>query len=312
LDWRTPISESRRARRSVEAASVSLERALLLDGELEEAALGLVELGGLALDLHLEPARGLVDQVYGLVGEEAARDVAVGEGRRGDEGLVLDAHAVVDLVALLEAAQDGHRVLHRGLGAEDGLEAALEGGVLLDVLAVLVEGGGAHAAELAPREGGLQEVGGVHRPLGRPGAHEGVELVDEEDDVFRLGDFLHYPLQTLLEFASILGAGYDRGEVEDQKPFADEISGNPLADDTFREALDNCGLPHPGFPDEHGIVLCPPRQDLDDPPDLVLASDDRVKITREAHRRQVPAVFREKARILRCGGLLSGNRPFLP
>ena len=92
---------------------------------------------------------GLVDQVDGLVGQEAAGEVAVGQHGRGDQRGVLDAHAVVDLVALLEAAEDGDGVLDRRLADEHLLEAALEGGVLLDVLAVLVEGGGADHAQLA-------------------------------------------------------------------------------------------------------------------------------------------------------------------
>ena len=64
--------------------------------------------------ISMRSARGrLVDQVDRLVGQEAVGDVAVRERRRGDDRRVLDAHAVVDLVALLEAAQDRDRVLRR-------------------------------------------------------------------------------------------------------------------------------------------------------------------------------------------------------
>ena len=65
----------------------------------------------------------------------------------------------------------------------DGLEAALQGGVLLDVLAVLGEGGGADDLDLAPGEGGLEDVGGVHAALGVARADDVVHLVDDEDDV---------------------------------------------------------------------------------------------------------------------------------
>ena len=53
------------------------------------------------------------------------------------------------------------------LGAidQDRLEAALEGGVLLDVLAVLVEGRGADAVQLAARQHRLEQVAGVGRAL---------------------------------------------------------------------------------------------------------------------------------------------------
>ena len=82
---------------------------------------------------------GLVDQVDGLVGQEAVGDVAVREHGGRDERGVLDAHAVVDLVALPQAAQDADRVLDGRLADEHRLEPPLERRVLLDVLAVLVE-----------------------------------------------------------------------------------------------------------------------------------------------------------------------------
>ena len=48
-----------------------------------------------------------------------------------------------------------------GLADVDRLEAAFQGGVLLDVLAVFVERGGADAAEFAAGQGRLEQVGGV-------------------------------------------------------------------------------------------------------------------------------------------------------
>src|SRR5450756_632194 len=86
-------------------------------------------------------AGGLVDEVDRLVRQEAVADVAVGElGRRG-ERLVGDADAVVGLVAIAETLEDLDGLLDRRLGHLDLLEAALQGGVALQVLAVLVHGG---------------------------------------------------------------------------------------------------------------------------------------------------------------------------
>ena len=70
----------------------------------------------------------------------------------------------------------------RRLVHEDRLEAPLQRGVLLDVLAVLVQRGGADGVQLAARQHGLEHVGGVHGALGRARADQGVHLVDEEDD----------------------------------------------------------------------------------------------------------------------------------
>ena len=90
---------------------------------------------------------------------------------------------MVDLVALLEPAQDRDRVLDGRLADVDRLEAALERGVLLDVLAVLVERRRADGAQLAAGEHRLEQVGGVDGALGGAGADDRVQLVDEQDDL---------------------------------------------------------------------------------------------------------------------------------
>ena len=140
-----------------------LAQRLALDLELHPAPLGLVELDRHRVDLHPEPRGRLVDEIDRLVGQEAVGDVAVRQGRRRDERGIGDPDAVVDLVALAQAAQDRDRLLDGRLVDEDRLEAALEGGVLLDVLAVLVEGRRADRVELAAGEHRLQQVRGVHR-----------------------------------------------------------------------------------------------------------------------------------------------------
>src|SRR5690606_10496539 len=123
------------------------------------------------------------------------------------------AHAVVHLEALAEPSQDRDRVLDRRSIDEHGLEAALERGVLLEVLAVLIERRRADAVELAASEHRLEQVAGVHRSFGASGADDRVELVDEEDDPsVALLDLLENRLETLLELAAVLRAGDERAQ----------------------------------------------------------------------------------------------------
>jgi hypothetical protein len=65
-----------------------LER-LALHFELDELACELIELLGHRVDLHAHAARGLVDEVDRLVGQETVGDVAVRERRGSDERGVL-------------------------------------------------------------------------------------------------------------------------------------------------------------------------------------------------------------------------------
>ena len=255
-----------------------LER-LALDLELHDAALDLVDLGRHRVDLDAQPRGGLVDQVDRLVGQEAVGDVAVRQRGRGDDRRVLDAHAVVDLVALLQPAQDRDRVLDARLVDEDGLEAALQRGVLLDVLAVLVERGRADRAQLAAGEHRLEQVGGVDGALGGAGADDRVQLVEEEDDAaLAVGDLLEDGLEPVLELAAVLGAGDQRADVErDHAPVAQRV-GDVAGDDALGEALDDRGLADAGLADQDRVVLGAAREHLDHAPDLVVAADHRVEL----------------------------------
>ena len=270
---------------------------LLLDLELDDAPLEPVERLGLGVDLHADARGGLVDQVDRLVGQLAVGDVAVRQRRRGDDRRIGDLDAVVHLVALLQAAQDRDGVLDRRLIDQHLLEAPLQRRVLLDVLAVLVERGRADAMQLAARQRGLEHVAGIHGALGLAGAHHGVQLVDEQDDLaFLLGEIVEHGLQPLLELAAELRAGDQRAHVERQNALVLQALGHLAVDDALRQALDDRGLADAGLADEHRVVLGAPLQHLDGAADLVVAADHRIELARGGARRQVDGVFLQRLR----------------
>ncbi len=78
--------------------------------------------------------------------------------RRGDERGVLDAHAVMDLVALLEAAQNADGVLNAWLIDIYGLETPFERRVFFNMLAIFIECGRADAVQFAARQHWLKHV----------------------------------------------------------------------------------------------------------------------------------------------------------
>ena len=246
----------------------------------------------------------LVDEVDRLVREEAVVDVAVGHVGRRDERGVRDGDAVVRLVAVAQALEDLDRVGQRGLGDLDRLEAALERGVLLDVLAVLVERRRADDLQLAAGEHGLEDGGRVDRALGRTGADEGVDLVDEQHDVAAGADLLEDLLQPLLEVTAVAAAGDERAEVEGVELLVLEGLGHLAAHDVLGQALDDGGLADAGLADEDGVVLRAAREHLHDPLDLLLAPDDRVELALAGRGREISAELVEHER---AGGRALGG-----
>ena len=187
----------------------------------------------------------------------------------------------------------------------DRLEPALERGVLLEVLAVLVEGGRADGLQLAAGQHRLEDGGRVDRALGRAGADEGVDLVDEQHDVAAGADLLEDLLQPLLEVTAVARPGDQRAEVEGVDLLVLQRLGHVALDDVLGQALDDRRLADAGLADEDRVVLGTAGQDLHDPLDLLLPADDRVELALAGVLGQVAAELVEHQR--RRRGVAAGR-----
>ena len=168
-----------------------LLQGLALDLELDDAAVQLVDVLGLRIDLHAQAARRLVHQVDGLVGQEAVGDVAIGKCGGGDQRAVGDTHPMVQFVLFLQTSEDRDGVLDIGFGDEKRLETPRQRRVLFDMLAVFIECRGADAMQLATRQRRFEHIRGIHGAFRGAGADQCVQLVYEQDH-FAFGgrDFL--------------------------------------------------------------------------------------------------------------------------
>ena len=159
------------------------------------------------------------------------------------------------------------------------------------------ERGRADALQLAARERGLQHVGRVDRALGRPGADQRVQLVDEQDDVLVLRDLVHDGLEPLLELAAVLRARDDRRHVERQHPVVAQHVGAERVRDHEGQALHDRRLAHARLADQHRVVLLAPRQDLHDALDFLRPADGRVELPLRGELREVAAEVIQRRRL---------------
>jgi hypothetical protein len=166
----------------------------------------------------------------------------------------------------------------RRLGHLDRLEAALQRRVLLDVLAVFIERRRTDGLQLTARQHGLEDRRRVDRALGRARTDEGVDLVDEQDDVAPGADLLEYLLQALLEVTAVAGASDQRPEVERVKLLVLQGLGHVTAHDVLGQTLDHGRLADAGLTDQDRVVLGAAREHLHHALDLLLAPDHRVEL----------------------------------
>ena len=252
----------------------------LLRGGLEllYAMLGLAHRLGRAVGGDAGAGAGLVNEVDGLIGQEAILDVAVGEVRGGLDSTLRIAHMVVLLVARLERGQDLDRVLDARLLDIDGLEATLEGRVLGEVLAELLGRGGADNLEGTAREHGLEHGARVDGALGRTGTDDGVHLVDKQDDVVGLGRLLDHVLEALLKLTAILGARDKTRQVERPDILVHEVLGHVAGSYLLSQALDDGRLAHAGVAQNERVVLGAARKDLHHALDFLFAANHGIEL----------------------------------
>ena len=211
--------------------------------------------------------------------------------RRGDDRRVFDAHAVMHFVLLFQAAQDRDGVFDIGLADEDNLEAALEGRIFFDVLAIFVQRGGADGAQLSASQRGLQHVGGVDGAFGGSGADQRVQLVDEENDLsLRVFDFFQNGFEAVFKFAAIFCAGEHGAEIERNHALVLQSFRHVAGDDSLGEAFDDGGLADARLADEHRIIFRAARKNLDHAADFFVASDDGIELAAAGLLGQVAGV----------------------
>ena len=255
----------------------------------------------------MHAASGLVEGVERLVGEVAVADVALGERDAGLEGLVGIPHVVVRLIFVLDLTQNLEGLLGRRRLDHHLLESPLQSSVFLDVLTVLVEGRGTDALYLAARQGGLEDVGSVHRAGRATGADDGVDLIDEEDDVGILGEFVEHGLDALLELSAIFRAGHHAGHVESDDALVEKHARHLALHDAQGEALDYGRLADAGLTDQHGVVLLAAREDLGEALDLGLAPHHGVELALGGGLGHVIAVLVERGGVALAAALAGGH-----
>ena len=194
-------------------------------------------------------------------------------------------------VALLQAAQNTDSVLDSRLFHQYRLEAPFKGGILLDVLAILIKGGCAHHVQLAPRQHRLEHIARVHCAFCRARARHCVQLVNKKNNVFALLNLFEHRLQPFLKLTAILSPGNQGTQIERDDLLFLERFRHIAAHNTLGETLDNRGLADAGFANQHRVVLGTPTEDLDDAADLFVAANHGVELVALGQLSQIAAIL---------------------
>ena len=245
--------------------------------QLGYTALGLHQLGNFGV-AQVAAGAGLVQQVDGLIGQEAVGDVPLRQfDHVGDHG-VRHADAVVLLVVDADAFQHLDGIGDGRLLDFNGLETALQRSIFLDIFAVLGKSGRTDDLHLPAGEGGLHDVGSVHGAVRIARAHDGMNFIDEQDDVAGGLDLADKALDPLLELTTELGARNEGGHIQQEDLLVPQAGGHLALGNALGDALGDGSLADTGLTDQAGVVLLAAAQDLDGAVNFAVAANDAVHL----------------------------------
>ena len=185
----------------------------------------------------------------------------------------------------------------------DFLKTAFERTVFLNILAILVESGGANALNLATSESRFEQIGSIHRARSISGTHYGVNLVDKQYDVGIISHFVDDGFDAFFKLAAIFGASHHRSHVERKNALVLKNASHFTLADAYGETFYNSRFTHTRFAYEHRIVFLASAKNLRQAFYFAVAAYYRVEMTGFGLLGEVLAIFVEHGSVgARCGG----------
>ena len=199
---------------------------------------------------------------------------------------------MMHLIALLQSAQNCDGLLDCRFRYGHRLKPPLQRRILLDVFTIFIQGRRANTAQFAARQLRLQHIRRIRRTFRIARAHNGVQLVDKQNDLsLSRCDFLEKRLQPILKFAAILRSSNHRAQIHRHNPFVTQRIRYIPAHHATRQPLGNRRFTNAWLTDQHGIILCAPRQHLHHAANLIVPSNHRINFPFPSQSREVLAIL---------------------
>ena len=233
---------------------------------------------------------GLIQKIDGLIRQIAVRDITLRQQNNAAQKRIRNCDPVELLVVMLDSLQHLYRFRHRRFIDGHRLEAALQGGVLFDIFAVLVECGGTDDLDLSAGKRRLEDICGIHASLRFAGSDNVMDLVDHKNGVSDLADLIQQTENTGLKLSSELRSGNKRRHVQEIDLLILQLIRYISCNDAESKCFCNCRFSDARFANQARVVLLAATKDLDHAHQFTLASNDAVQLSISCILCQISAV----------------------
>ena len=169
---------------------------------------------------------------------------------------------VMVLVAVLDVFEDCYGVFGVCRFKCDTLETPVKSSILFNGLSELVDGGGTNALYLATCQGRFENVCCVKGPRSSPGTDDGMDFIDEENDLAVFFQFVYEASQPFFELSAVLCACHKRSHIQGNDAFVGNCMGDIALHYPLCQSFHKGRFPDSRLSDEDGIVFLAPGKNL--------------------------------------------------
>ena len=182
-------------------------------------------------------------------------DVTVGQIGGSYECLIGNRDSVMGFVTIAQTLEDFNGVGNRRFLDLDRLETTLECRILLEVFAIFLGGRGTNGLQFATSQHRLEDRSSIDGTFGSTSTHQGVDFVDEQDDVATGLDFFQDLLEAFFEVTAITTTSNKCTKVQRVELLAPDGLRNIVTGDLLSQTFDDGGLTDTRLTDQHRVVL---------------------------------------------------------
>src|SRR6185369_14617999 len=120
----------------------------------------------------------------------------------------------------------------------------------------------------------------------------------ENDLTLRTLNLFEDGFESIFKLAAVLRARKHRAEIESDESLVAQSFRHVARDDSLGQAFDNRRLTNTGLANQHGIVLCPARKNLNRATNLIVATDHWIEFSFSCLLGQIARILRKRLVVL--------------
>ena len=195
-------------------------------------------------------------------------------------------------ITFLQATENGNSILYRWFTNHNRLETTLQGSILFNVLAVLIQSSSTNAAQLTTSHHWLQQVAGIHSTVSSTSTYHSMYLINKQQNLsIRFYYLVENGFQSFLKLTPILGTSHQSTHIQGEQGLVLQGLRHIASHNSPSQSLYNSGFTNTWLTNQHRVIFGTAGQNLNGSSNFIITANNWVQLALTSHLSQITAVF---------------------